>query len=80
MIDRDALIEQFNALDIDGSGQVDVKELLTRMPGIDQNAASTILAAMDLDLNGTISLEEYIQWFSPADEMQNDNTSGKDEK
>ena len=83
MMSRKALIEQFKALDTDGSGQVDVAELLKLMPGADQEAANNILAAMDRDLNGTISLEEYIQWCSPSDEnAQNDNvnSSGKDEQ
>ncbi len=79
MMSRKALIEQFHALDIDGSGEVDVAELINRMPGIDQEAARNILKAMDIDLDGTISLEEYIQWCSPSEESNNDPSEDPDE-
>ena len=79
MMSRKALVEQFQALDVDGSGVVDISELINGMPGIDQEAALNILKAMDIELDGTISLEEYIQWFAPSEKGNNEPSESLDD-
>ena len=49
---------QFLALDVNGSGYVDVAELSANLPAVSDHAA--IFATLDADLDGRISLLEYL--------------------
>ena len=76
MINREALVEQFNALDKDDSGEVEAFELIAIMPEADKVAISNILAAMDRNLDQKISLDEYLSWFLPSDGDPKNDTTG----
>ena len=66
MSDKKTLIEQFDTLDSDSSGQIDVAELFKFLSVKDQEAVKNILLSMDRDVDGQISLEEYIAWCTPS--------------
>ena len=58
---REKLTRQFQQIDTDNSGQIDVLEMLEQMPNAAElDAAREVLKMMDIDINGQISLEEYI--------------------
>ena len=59
---QQALVEQFKALDKDGSGKVDAEELLRLMPGIQKDGAANIIAAMEVDADGQIDLAEFLRF------------------
>ena len=61
-----ALIEQFKALDKDGSGKVDLKELLRLIPSIQKDDAANIIEAMDVDDDGQIDLAEFLRFHLAA--------------
>ena len=62
---KEELIAQFRSLDTDGSGQIDVAEMLASMPAGTVDAAAEVLKMMDVDVNGQISMEEYLRFFFP---------------
>ena len=59
---QQALVEQFKALDKDGSGKVNAEELLRLMPAIQKDGAATIIAAMDVDADGQLELAEFLRF------------------
>ena len=55
MSDKKTLIEQFDTLDSDSSGQIDVAELFKFLSVKDQEVVKNILLSMDRDVDGQIS-------------------------
>lgn len=67
MSDTEALEDQFRALDKDGSGCVSPEELLALMPGSLLRHAKEVLAMLDTDGDGRISLDEFMTAYSSED-------------
>ena len=63
MSNRKTLIEQFDTLDSDSSGQIDVAELFKFLSVQDQEAVKNILLAMDRDLDGHFAGLIRPVWF-----------------
>ena len=57
------LLNQFEALDGDGSGLLDATELLAQMPEGDREKAQGVLAMMDADSDGRVSYKEFVGFY-----------------
>merc|ERR550514_167647 len=67
-LDENRLKDIFRQIDVDGSGSIDVDELMDAMLlfGVKatKNSAKKVLAAIDTDGNGTVELDEFLTFFS----------------
>merc|ERR550514_1046122 len=77
-LDENRLKDIFRQIDTDGSGSIDVDELMDAMLlfGVKatKNSAKKVLAAIDTDGNGTVELDEFLVFFSKLknpDEIKN---------
>merc|ERR550514_2604013 len=77
-LDENRLKDIFRQIDVDGSGSIDVDELMDAMLlfGVKatKNSAKKVLAAIDTDGNGTVELDEFLTFFSKLkdpDEIKN---------
>ena len=68
-------IEKFNKFDDDKSGSLDTDELgklMTKMGiEIDDDGMQKCLQEIDEDGSGSVSMEEFIQWFLKIDSQSN---------
>ena len=68
-------IDVFHQMDVDGSGQLDARELhraLGQLPGVAPTKAevAALVAALDADGSGTVSIEEFFAYLKHAKRMQ----------
>ena len=61
---KDATLRgRFRAMDVDGSGKLGSREIMEQISGADRYKAEQIIAAMDVDVDGLVSYEEFLDSY-----------------
>ena len=63
ILTKEELIAQLRALDTDGSGQVNVAEMVALNPGGDAALVQRILKLMDADADAQVDVQEFIAFY-----------------
>ena len=77
-LDIEEITKQFKDFDLNNDGYNDAGELRQSIPGITEDQIALIFNEYDTDMDGVLSLEEYLNLYNKK--LQEKNANGQNEE